>query len=67
MSTTGLLAEIQALPPDLRQEVEHFVQFLRLKQRQRQPDGEREFGYANGKVTMAADFDAPLDDFADYQ
>lgn len=66
MSTTHLLTEIQALSPDLRREVEHFVEFLRTKQRS-QTTGEREFGYAKGKVWMAPDFDAPLDDFADYQ
>ncbi len=66
MSTTHLLTEIQALSPDLRREVEHFVEFLRTKQRS-QPTGEREFGYAKGKVWMAPDFDAPLDYFTDYQ
>ncbi len=66
MSTTHLLTKIQALPPDLRRETEHFVEFLRTKQRS-QNAGEREFGYAKGKVWMAPDFDAPLDDFADYQ
>lgn len=28
---------------------------------------QRSLGWAKGQVTMAADFDAPLDDFADYR
>lgn len=27
----------------------------------------REFGFAKGKVRMAPDFDAPVEDFADYE
>lgn len=27
----------------------------------------RSFGWAKGQMTMAPDFDAPLDDFTDYQ
>lgn len=27
----------------------------------------REFGFAEGKIRIKPDFDAPLDDFADYQ
>lgn len=27
----------------------------------------RSVGWVNGKVTMAPDFDAPLDDFSDYR
>jgi len=66
MSTTHLLTEIQALSPELRRETEHFVEFLRTKQ-QSQTTSEREFGFAKGKVWLSPDFDAPLDDFADYQ
>lgn len=66
MSTTALLSEITALPPELRQEVEDFVAFLHTKKRQKKRLQEREFGYAMGKVKLAADFDDPLDDFKDY-
>ena len=58
MSTTALLTEINALPPSLRREVEHFVAFLRTKETHEQPLKEREFGYAKGKVWLADDFDA---------
>ena len=66
MSTIALLSEITALPPELRQEVEDFVAFLRTKKRNNTELKEREFGYAKGKVKLSKDFDAPLDDFKEY-
>ena len=66
MSTTALLSEITALPPDLRKEVEDFVAFLRAKKQQGVSTLEREFGFAKGKVQLSEDFDAPLDDFNEY-
>lgn len=66
MSTAALLTEITALPPELRREVEDFVAFLHTKKERSKPITEREFGYAKGKVRLAEDFDAPLDDFKDY-
>ena len=66
MSTTALLTEITALPPELRQEVEDFVAFLRTKTQRETKLTEREFGYAKGKVRLAEDFDAPLEDFTEY-
>ncbi len=50
MSTTALLTEIKALPPELRRKVDHFVAFLRTKKSTQTPIAEREFGYAKGKV-----------------
>jgi hypothetical protein len=66
MSTTALVSEITSLPPHLRQEVEDFVAFLRAKKQKGNRITEREFGYATGKVWLADDFDAPLDDFKEY-
>ncbi|UFH53354.1 DUF2281 domain-containing protein [Spirosoma sp. KNUC1025] len=66
MSTTALLTEITALPPELRQEVEDFVAFLRTKKQRNTVQKEREFGYAKGQVRLADDFDDPLDDFKEY-
>ena len=63
MSTTALLTEITALPPELRREVEDFVAFLRTKKQRETSITEREFGYAKGQVRLSDDFDAPLDDF----
>ncbi len=66
MSTTALLTEITALPPELRREVEDFVAFLRTKKQREISITEREFGYAKGQVRLSDDFDAPLDDFNEY-
>lgn len=66
MSTTALLTEITALPPELRQEVEDFVAFLRAKKQRTVKLKEREFGYAKGKVRLTKDFDEPLDEFNEY-
>ncbi|WP_020600806.1 type II toxin-antitoxin system VapB family antitoxin [Spirosoma panaciterrae] len=66
MSTTALLTEITALPPELRQEVEDFVAFLRAKKQRTVGLKEREFGYAKGKVRLTKDFDEPLDEFNEY-
>ncbi len=66
MSTTALLTQITALPPELRREVEDFVAFLRTKKQREASLAKREFGYAKGKVRLSRDFDAPLDDFNEY-
>ncbi|GAB2543593.1 type II toxin-antitoxin system VapB family antitoxin [Spirosoma aerophilum] len=66
MSTTALLSEISALPPELRREVEDFVAFLRAKKQRSTKLEKREFDYAKGKVKLSDDFDAPLDDFNEY-
>lgn len=66
MSTTALLTEITALPPELGREVEDFVAFLRTKTQRGTRLVEREFGYAKGKVKLSDDFDAPLDEFTEY-
>ena len=64
-----LIQEIHTLPESLKQEVLHFVQFLKQKQNgateteKRQP---RKAGSAKGEIIMAEDFDAPLEDFAEY-
>ena len=39
------------------------VRLVRLKR----STPKREFGFAKGKVRMAPDFGAPLEDFADYE
>lgn len=65
-----LIQEIHRLPESLKQEVLHFVQFLKQKQtaetKESTPRKERKFGSAKGRYKMADDFDAPLEDFAEY-
>lgn len=64
-----LLAEIHQLPESLKWEVLHFILFLRKEyapKMEQMPPSKRIFGRTRGKYTLAADFDAPLEDFKDY-
>ncbi|PMD96651.1 hypothetical protein BWI97_10775 [Siphonobacter sp. BAB-5405] len=66
MLSTTLLSEIRSLSPELQQEVEHFVQFLKTKMDRESTLNEREYGYAKGKVHLSNDFDDPLEAFEEY-
>lgn len=65
-----LIKKIHTLPESLKQEVLHFVQFLKQKQNveneTEKPRKKRKAGSAKGKYVMADDFDEPLEDFAEY-
>lgn len=58
---------LQHLPEAVVAEVLDFVQFLEQKHQCPAERPVREPGSAHGQVWMADDFDAPLDDFKDYQ
>lgn len=63
------IADFQMLPPDKQAEVVDFIQFLRYRHvpsTQPQPKEQRPFGILEGEVWMSEDFDAPLEDFAEY-
>lgn len=65
---TLLFSQIYALPPHLQEEVSHFVQFL-LQRKTTDPAPKRiipKAGFGTVKMQMAADFDAPLEDFNEY-
>lgn len=70
MTEQTLIQEIYTLPENLKLEVLHFVQFLKQKQVDKtelaKPRKKRQAGSAKGKFVMADDFDAPLEDFAEY-
>lgn len=67
MSTTQLIEEIDSLPPNLQEEVQDFVAFLKTKaQKQQPPIQQRQFGAGKGLIIMADDFDEPLEDFKEY-
>jgi len=69
MTEQTLIQEIHALPESLKLEVLHFIQFLKQKQNiESEPakPRQRKAGSAKGKFVMADDFDAPLEDFAEY-
>lgn len=64
-----LLSEIHQLPESLKVEVLHFILFLKKEYApnlERATASKRIFGRTKGKYTLAADFDAPLEDFKDY-
>ena len=58
---------LKQLPESLVAEVLDFVEFLEHKQSGTANKQPREPGSARGQVWMAEDFDAPLDNFKDYQ
>jgi len=60
MTNTSLKIEINSLPKELRQEVADFVEFLKNKSRTKSNLRMREFGYAQGKIKLSADFDEPI-------
>ena len=62
-----ILAQIQQLPEQLKQEVLHYAQFLQTKYvAQNQKNKKRKAGSAKGKYKLAPDFDQPLEDFKEY-
>lgn len=62
-----LYTKIASLPPNLIKEVDDFVEFLKMKQKNNRAIKERKFGCAKGLMVMHDDFDAPLEDFKEYQ
>lgn len=67
MSSADLFLKIESLPSDLRKEVEAFIDSLLKGRRKEEPQRKQiPFGKFKGKIRMAIDFDAPLDDLKDY-
>jgi len=66
MTNTSLKIEINSLPKELRDEVARFVASLKEKSLSQSNLKAREFGFAKGKIELASDFDAPLDEMKDY-
>jgi len=66
MTNSSLKLEIDSLPLSLRKEVADFVAFLKMKNKNKTSINQREFGYAEGKIQLAKDFDEPLDMFKEY-
>lgn len=67
MSTADLFVKIESLPTELRKEVESFIDALLKRRKKKDPPRKPiPFGKFKGRIRMADDFDAPLDDFKDY-
>ena len=67
LRTYNIQQEINSLPAHLKQEVYDFIAFLKTKTKAGSALKEREIGFAKGKIKIAADFNAPLDEFKDYE
>ncbi len=65
-----LIQDYHSLSDNLKQEVIHFVQFLKQKQTAEvetpKPRKKRQAGSAKGMFVMTDAFDEPLEDFAEY-
>jgi hypothetical protein len=66
MTDLQLHTELSMLPPDLKKEVQHFIEFLKSKTKNENVLKQRKFGSAKGFFEMSKDFDEPLEDFKDY-
>lgn len=66
MNHLQLYSKLSSLPPDLKAEVNDFIDFLLSKKEKKLPKKKPKFGCVKGQIKMAPDFDAPLDDFKEY-
>ena len=55
--------KLEVLPPNMRNEVFLFIDFLIEKSSKNAQKVQRKFGSAKGKIHMSEDFDEPLIDF----
>lgn len=73
MGTGTLEKKIAKLPDEMKKEVEqyvdtllHKIEFMPLADEDDKFVNYRGYGSLKGKMWISEDFDAPLDDFADY-
>lgn len=72
MSSADLFLKIESLPEHLRKLVADYVEYLSWRkdmprEDQQPPSSKRPIpGMLKGKIWIADDFDAPLDDFKEY-
>ena len=66
MEPNQLFTKIYHLPPDLKSEVNDFIDYLLIKRKKEIKKIKPEFGCAKGQIFTSPDFDEPLDDFKEY-
>lgn len=80
MSTLALYSKIEGLPESLKKQVLDYIEFLLSRESKgqpvrelKQPDDQKvpakkplKAGFLKGSFVMAADFEAPLEDFNEY-
>lgn len=69
MSTHDQYIQLSSLPEDVRRQVMEFIDAL-MRRREREPSEPEQkkpiSGLLKGRMRIADDFDAPLDDFKEY-
>lgn len=72
MTSADLFVKLNSVPEDLRKQVLDYIEFLLARKNPQEQDiapPERKkpvAGLMKGKIWIADDFDAPLDDFKEY-
>lgn len=70
MVQAAILEKLEQLPEALQTEVLHYIEFLAEKYAKdiatQAPQKKRKAGALKGKIWIAEDFDAPLEDLKDY-
>ena len=66
MASLTLYTKLETLSPDLKSEVNDFVDFLIEKSSKKTKAIIPQFGCAKGKIHLSADFDEPLEDLKEY-
>lgn len=66
MDNILLYTKLSNLPDNLKSEVSNFIDSLLNKNKKPQKNKPK-FGSAKGMFTMKKNFDAPIEDFKDYQ
>ena len=66
MDNILLYTKLSKLPDDLKSEVSNFIDSL-LNKNKKPGKAKAKFGSAKGMFTMKKNFDAPIEDFKDYQ
>ncbi|GHU59147.1 hypothetical protein FACS189411_15640 [Bacteroidia bacterium] len=61
-----LYRKIESLPANMQEEVSLFTDFLLSKTSAKEHRIIPLFGLLKGKISLATDFDEPVDDFKDY-
>ncbi len=68
-SLADAMNHLQTLPPTLREEVFHYIDFLRMRmvtKVENKKVKKRHAGTLKGEVVFSDDFDEPLEDFEEY-
>ena len=68
MTTFSLYKKLEQLTPDLKIEVQNFIEFLldKNKSNKEVQAKKRKFGSLKGKIHLSKDFDDLVDDFKEY-